>query len=81
MAAIRRLRETRETASRTAAIAGYGRTKSGKRKVVVVVRERDGKTLPGVFASEASALNFIRTRIAPGTELYATKPLVERTAR
>jgi len=37
----------------------------------VVVRERDGKTLPGVFASEASALNFIRTRIAPGTELYA----------
>jgi transposase-like protein len=44
---------------------------SGKRKVVVVIRERDGKTLPGVFASEVAALNFIRTRIAKGTELYA----------
>ena len=44
---------------------------SGKRKVVVVIRERDGKTLPGVFASEVSALNFIRTRIARGTTVYA----------
>jgi transposase-like protein len=44
---------------------------SGKRKVVVVIRERDGKTLPGVFASEVAALNFIRTRIARGTEVYA----------
>jgi transposase-like protein len=44
---------------------------SGKRKVVVVIRERDGKTLPGVFESEVAALNFIRTRVAPQTELYA----------
>src|ERR1700736_6630369 len=44
---------------------------SGKRKVVVVIRERDGKTLPGVFASEIAALNFIRTRIARGTTVYA----------
>jgi transposase-like protein len=44
---------------------------SGKRKVVVVIRERDGKTLPGVFESEVAALNFIRTRIARGTEVYA----------
>src|SRR5467141_700313 len=44
---------------------------SGKRKCVVVIRERDGKTLPGVFASEVAALNFIRTRIAKGTEVYA----------
>jgi transposase-like protein len=44
---------------------------SGKRKVVVVIREREGKTLPGVFKSEAAALNFIRTRIARGTEVYA----------
>jgi transposase-like protein len=44
---------------------------SGKRKVVVVIRERDGKTLPGVFASEVAALNFIRTRIAKRTEVYA----------
>jgi transposase-like protein len=44
---------------------------SGKRKTVVVIRERDGKTLPAVFASEVAALNFIRTRIARGTEVYA----------
>ena len=36
---------------------------SGKRKVVVVIRERGGKTLPGVFASEVEALNFIRARM------------------
>src|SRR5207237_10227258 len=44
---------------------------SAKRKVVVVIRERDGKTLPGVFASEVAALNFIRPRIARGTTVYA----------
>jgi transposase-like protein len=44
---------------------------SGKRKVVVVIRERGGNTLPGVFRSEAEALSFIRTRIAPKTTLYA----------
>ncbi len=44
---------------------------SGKRMCVVVIRERDGKTLPGVFASEVAALNFIRTRIARGTTVYA----------
>jgi transposase-like protein len=44
---------------------------SGKRKTVVVIRERGGKTLPGVFASEVAALNFIRQRIVRGTEVYA----------
>src|SRR6266581_724747 len=44
---------------------------TGKRKAVVVIRERGGKTVPGVFRSEADALNFIRTRIAPKTALYA----------
>jgi transposase-like protein len=46
---------------------------SGKRKVVVVIRERgeNGKTLPGVFASEAAALDFIRRTVAPQTTLYA----------
>jgi transposase-like protein len=45
--------------------------RSGKRKVVVVIRERGGRTLPGVFGSEAEALSFIRTRVAPKTTLYA----------
>jgi transposase-like protein len=44
---------------------------SGKRRVVVVIRERGGKSLPGVFRSEVEALHFIRTRIAPQTALYA----------
>jgi hypothetical protein len=46
---------------------------SGKRQVVVAIRERgpDGKTLPGVFRSEADALAFIRERVAPKTTLYA----------
>jgi transposase-like protein len=45
--------------------------RSGKRRVVVVIRERGGRTLPGVFATEADALNFIRTKVAPQTTLYA----------
>lgn len=44
---------------------------SGKRKVVVVIRERGGKTLPGVFRTEADALNFIRRSVPPSTEMYA----------
>jgi transposase-like protein len=44
---------------------------SGKRKVVVVIRERDGRTLPGVFHSEVEALSFIRRQVPRGTELYA----------
>ena len=44
---------------------------SGKRRVVVVIRERDGRTLPGVFHSEVEALAFIRRQVPRGTELYA----------
>lgn len=44
---------------------------NGKRKVVVIIRERGGRTLPGVFRTEADALNFIRTKVAPQTTLYA----------
>jgi ISXO2-like transposase domain len=44
---------------------------TGKRKVVVVIRERNGGTLPGVFRSEADALSFIRRSVPASTELYA----------
>jgi transposase-like protein len=44
---------------------------SGKRKAVVVIRERNGNTLPAVFKSEKRALDFIRRRIAPGTIVNA----------
>ncbi len=44
---------------------------SGKRKVVVVIRERGGRTLPGVFRSEIEALSFIRRQLPASTTLYA----------
>jgi ISXO2 transposase-like protein len=43
---------------------------SGKRKVVVVIRERGGNTLPSVFRTEAEALNFIRRQVPQETILY-----------
>ncbi|MBI1238393.1 MAG: IS1595 family transposase [Alphaproteobacteria bacterium] len=45
--------------------------KSTKRQVVVVVRERGGETLPGVFKSEAAALSWIRAKVARETVLHA----------
>ena len=45
--------------------------KSGKRQCVVIVRERDGASLPAVFKNEAQALNFIRSRVAKGTLIQA----------
>ena len=45
--------------------------RSGKRQVVVVARERNGRTLTEVFASEAAGLSFIRSRIARGTAIHA----------
>jgi transposase-like protein len=44
---------------------------SGKRKAVVVIRERGGAAVSGVFRSEADALSFICTRLTPKTRLYA----------
>jgi len=44
---------------------------SGKRKAVVIIRERGGKTPPGIFRNEADALTFIRQHVAPETTLYA----------
>jgi hypothetical protein len=43
---------------------------SGKRKAVVI-RERDGNTLPAVFRTEGAALSFVRSRIAKGTQVHA----------
>jgi transposase-like protein len=44
---------------------------SGKRRVVVVMRERNGKTLPFVFKSEDAALPTIRERVAIGSTVHA----------
>jgi transposase-like protein len=45
--------------------------KSGKRRAVVVMRERGGRTLPQVFAAEGPALSSIGQRIAKGTTVHA----------
>jgi transposase-like protein len=44
---------------------------TGKRRVVVVIRERGGDTLPAVFHTEAAATNFIRAHVKPGTVVNA----------
>ena len=49
----------------------FSEHQSHKRKAVVVIRERNGNTLPAVFKSEKRALDFIRRRIAPGTIVNA----------
>lgn len=45
--------------------------RSGKRKVVVVMRERDGKTLTGVFKAEGDSLDMIESRVGPRSTVYA----------
>jgi transposase-like protein len=47
------------------------KNQNGKRKVIVVLRERGGRTLPAVFKSESAALGFIVNRVAPETRLMA----------
>lgn len=44
---------------------------TGKRKVVVIIRERDGESLPAVFRSEAAATRFIASHVKPGTVVNA----------
>jgi transposase-like protein len=44
---------------------------SGKRKVVVVARERGGSTLPSVFKAEGASLAWIGAHVAKGTKLVA----------
>jgi transposase-like protein len=47
------------------------KTYSKNRKVVVVIRERGGETLPGVFQSESQALAWVKRRVVKGTVLHA----------
>ncbi len=44
---------------------------NGKRQCVVIVREREGNSVPAVFRTEGQALNFIRSRIAKGSIVNA----------
>ena len=49
----------------------FARNQNGKRKVVVVIRERGSNSVPAVFGSENQAASFIRARIAKGTTVHA----------
>lgn len=49
----------------------FAENQTGKRQVVVVVRERNGNSLPAVFKSEAQAVSFIQSHVAKGTKLNA----------
>jgi hypothetical protein len=49
----------------------FARNQNGKRKVVVIIRERGGNSVPAVFHSESQASAFIRARIAKGTVVHA----------
>jgi transposase-like protein len=44
---------------------------NGKRRVVVILRERGGKTLPFVFRSEDAAVPTIESHVAPGSTIFA----------
>ncbi|MDP2125539.1 MAG: IS1595 family transposase [Parvibaculum sp.] len=44
---------------------------TGKRRVVVVVRERGGKSYTQVFRSEDQSVEMIRSRVESGTTVYA----------
>jgi hypothetical protein len=49
----------------------FAQNQNGKRKVVVIIRERNGNSAPAVFGSESQAASFIRARIAKGTTVHA----------
>jgi transposase-like protein len=44
---------------------------TGKRRVVVIMRERGGRTLPFVFHGEAESVATITARVAPNSLIYA----------
>ena len=48
-----------------------GKNQNGKRQVVVVIRERGGRTLPAVFKTEASAVSWIKARVSTDTAIMA----------
>ena len=44
---------------------------TGKRRAVVIMRERNGKSLPFVFEREDEAVSTIAARVMPGSTVYA----------
>ena len=53
------------------ALIGVSENQTGKRRVVVVMRERNGITLPFVFKSEARSISTIAQRVHHEATIYA----------
>jgi transposase-like protein len=49
----------------------FAKNQNGKRKSLVVVRERGGSTLPAVFKTEAAAVDWIKSRVKAETRIMA----------
>lgn len=49
----------------------FRKNMSGKRQSVIIVRERNGRSLPAVFKSESAALSWVKSRIDLGTLVNA----------
>ena len=47
------------------------RNQNGKRQVVMIMRERDGRALPFVVRSEAAGAEIVARRVAPDSTIYA----------
>lgn len=47
------------------------KNQNGKRRAVVVIRERGGRTLPAVFKAEAEAVSWIKSRVHTDTAIMA----------
>jgi transposase-like protein len=47
------------------------KNQTGKRRVVVIMRERNGQTLSFVFKFEEESIGIIRDRVMPGSTIYA----------
>lgn len=44
---------------------------NGKRKVVVVIRDENGRTTPAIFRSGLASINFVKPRVEHETTLQA----------
>ena len=47
------------------------RNQTGTHQCVVVIREREGMVMPAAFKNEGSAISYIRSHVAVGTEVHA----------
>lgn len=52
------------------------RHQTGDRRAVVVMRERNGRTLPRVFKGEGESVRTIAERVKPGAKVYADEAVV-----